>query len=294
MIDYSLKKTLLQIFDVPIAVLKRFRSDRVLRHASSLAFSSLLALAPMVAIAFAMLSLFSSFEQLGSSFETLIYKFLLPTAGAELKTYIEQFAGQAGQLTLVGIFFFLLSALILLSSVEQSFNDIWRVEKGRSLISRITIYWALISLGPLLMGASLSISTYFFSLSIWGGLGSHVNSIGILLLPFLFEALAFMLLYLVMPNVRVSVMHALVGALVASFLFELSKRAFALYLVNFNNYEVIYGALATLPIFLIWIYFAWVIALIGAEVVAVLQQKQLLGLDFGENDEVVKDRKRTP
>jgi len=283
--DYSLKKTLIQIFDVPIAVLSRFGSDRLMRHASSLAFSSLLALAPMVAIAFAMLSLFSSFEQLGSSFEVVIYKFLLPAAGDELKTYIEQFAGQAGQLTIVGIFFFLLSALVLLSSIEQSFNDIWRVEKGRSFISRITIYWALISLGPLLMGASLSISTYIFSLSIWGGFGGHVSSIGILLLPFIFETMAFMLLYLVMPNVKVSIIHALFGALVASFLFELGKRAFALYLVNFDNYEVIYGALATLPIFLIWVYLSWVIALIGAEVVAVLQEKQLLGIDFGENEQ---------
>lgn len=293
MTDYSLKKTLIQIFDVPIAVLRRFGSDRVLRHASSLAFSSLLALAPMVAIAFAMLSLFSSFEQLGSSFELFIYKFLLPTAGEELKIYIEQFANQAGQLTVIGIFFFLLSALVLLSSIEQSFNDIWRIEKGRSFISRITIYWALISLGPLLMGASLSISTYVLSLSIWSDLGG-VNSVGILLLPFVFETLAFMLLYLVMPNVKVSITHALVGALVASFLFELSKRAFALYLVNFDNYEVIYGALATLPIFLIWVYLSWVIALIGAEVVAVLQEKQLLGLDFGENrDRENKERHKT-
>jgi len=275
-IDYSLKKTLIQIFEVPIAVLRRFGSDRVMRHASSLAFSSLLALAPMVAIAFAMLSLFSSFEQLGGAFEQFIYKFLLPDTGDDLKTYIEQFAAQAGKLTLVGAFFFLLTALLLLTSIETSFNDIWGVKKGRSFTARITVYWAMISLGPLLMGASLSVSTYIFSYSFGVSIADQVTSIGLKLLPFLLEALAFMLLYLVMPNVRVSVAHALVGAVVASLLFELTKRGFALYLVNFSNYEVIYGALSTLPIFLIWVYLSWMVTLIGAEVVAVLQQKHLL------------------
>ena len=282
MSNYSLKKTLIQLFDLPIAVAKRFRSDRLTRHAAALSFSSLLALAPMMAIAFSMLSLFSSFEQLGSSFESFIYQFLVPTAGEDLREYIDQFAGQAGKLTIIGLGFFLLTALLLLFNIEESFNDIWGVGQGRSITARLTVYWALVSLGPLLMGASLAISTYLLSLTVSAGAeyASQVQSIGVVILPFLFEMLAFLLLYLVMPNVRVSLVHGLVGAIVASLLFEATKRLFALYIVNFNSYEVVYGALSTLPIFLVWIFLSWVVALIGAEVVAVLQQKKLLTNDL--------------
>lgn len=277
MTDYSSKNSVLQtiaaIFELPIAVIKRFRSDRLPRHAAALAFSSLLALAPMMAIALSMLSLFSSFEGMSESVETFIYKFLVPTAGDDVRVYLDQFTRSVGKLTVVGLGAFLLTALLMLSNIESSFNDIWRVKKGRNFGQKLTVYWALVTLGPLLMGASLTMSTYLMSLSMFTG---QVASAGAFLLPICLEAMAFWLLYLVMPNVRVSLMHGLVGALVASFLFEMTKRAFGAYVSNFANYEVVYGALATLPIFLIWVYLSWVVALIGAEVVAVLQQRKLL------------------
>lgn len=280
MTDYSLKKTLLQLFDIPLEVLRRFRSDRLPRHAAALAFSSLLALAPMAAIVFSLFSLFSGFEQLGTSFEDFIYQFLLPAAGDDLRTYFQQFAGQAGKLTLFGLVFFLLTALVLLASIEQSFNDIWRVEQGRSMTSRLTVYWAMVSLGPFLMGGSLTLSTYLLSLSVVAG--DDIHSLGLLALPFLLETLAFLLLYLIMPNVRVIFIHGLVGALVASSLFELTKSLFRAYIFNYANYDVVYGALSTLPILLIWVYLSWVVALIGAELVAVLQSRHLLEIKVGK------------
>lgn len=276
----TFQQTVTQFFEVPILVVKRFRSDRLPRHAAALAFNSLLALAPMAAIALSLFSLFSGFEQLGTSFEDFIYQFLVPTASDDLKTYFEQFAGQAGKLTFFGLIFFFLTALVLLASIEQSFNDIWRVKEGRSMTSRLTVYWALISLGPFLMGGSLMLSTYLLSLSV--AAGENIHSFGLLLTPFLLETLAFLLLYLVMPNVRVSLVHAFAGALVASCLFEFTKSAFRAYIVNYANYDVVYGALSTLPILLIWIYLSWVIALIGAELVAVLQERHLLDLKVGK------------
>jgi len=251
-------------------VLRRFKTDRCPRHASALAFSSLLALAPMMAIALSMLSLFSSFEQVGTQLEDFIYRFLVPTAGDEVRAYLDQFAGKAGRLSLFGLIFFLVTALLLLFTIEESFNDIWRIKKGRSLGQRITTYWALISLGPLLMGVSLSISTYLLSVNVLEGFGyvKQVQSLGISALPILFEVLAFLLLYLVMPNAKVRFKQGLIGALVATFLFELSKSGFAFYVSNLANYELVYGALATLPIFLIWVYLSWMVALVGAEVVA--------------------------
>ena len=276
--DYSLKNTLIQILDVPLAVIKRFRSDRLPRHASALAFSSLLALAPMMAIALSVFSLFAGTEQLGTSLEDFIYKFLVPAAGDEVRTYLDQFTGQLGSLTALGLLSFFLTALLLLANIESSFNDIWRVKKGRTMTSRLTIYWALVSLGPIMMGASLTISGYLIALAAGSvdGYSQQVNSFGVLMLPFLLEMMAFMLLYLIMPNVRVSLMHAIVGALVAVCLFELTKAGFRYYIANFANYKAVYGALSTLPVFLIWVYLSWVVALFGAEVVAVLQQKKLL------------------
>lgn len=261
-------------FEFPLTVLRKFRTDRLLRHASALSFSSLLALAPMMAIGFALLSVFSGLEQMGDQLEEFIFQFLVPTAGSDVREYISAFAGQAGKLTLIGLGFFLLTALLLLNTIEESFNDIWGVGRGRTFGQRLTVYWALVTLGPLLMGASLTISTYLLSFTLLqnSGFGGQVQNAGLTILPFVFQLMAFTLLYLVMPNVRVSLWHGLAGALVATILFETTKRLFGFYILHFNSYEVIYGALSTLPIFLIWIYLSWAVALIGAEVVSVLQQ----------------------
>lgn len=285
MTDYSLKDRLIQIFEVPIAVLQSIHSDRLLRHAAALSFSSLLALAPMIAIAFAMLSLFTSFASLSTAFESFLYQFLAPAVSEELTVYINKFAGQAGKLTVFGLIFFLITALLLLFSIEESFNDIWGVRRGRSMTSRLTVYWALVSLGPLLMGASLAISTYLLSMAIGDQFINQVQALALRVLPFFLETMAFLLLYLVMPNVRVSFVHAAIGAIVASLLFELTKKAFVSYVVNFSDYEVVYGALSTLPIFLIWIFLSWVVALLGAQVVAVLQRKHLFEPHEQQNDD---------
>lgn len=276
-------------FGFLLEVVRKFKHDRLTRHASALSFSSLLALAPMMALAFSMLSLFSSFEEIRTVLENFIFQFLVPTAGEDVRNYIEQFAGQAGKLTFIGLIFFFLTALLLLFTIEESFNDIWGVKKGRSLGARLTVYWALISLGPLLMGAGLSTSVYLLSMATHGGdstLNSGFTLFGVGFLPFAFEMLAFLLLYLVMPNVRVSLIHGLFGALVATVLFELTKKLFGLYILNFNNYEVIYGALSTLPVLLIWIYLSWVVALTGAECVSVLQQRQAQREAMPVSDEV--------
>lgn len=273
MSDYWLKSKLLQLLDLPIAVIKRFGADRLPRHAASLAFSSLLALAPMTALGLSLFGVFSGFETLSVQLENFIYQYLVPTASDDVRLYMSHFVEKVGKLTVWGLVFFFLTALLMLSNIESSFNDIWRVKSGRTLGNRLAVYWAMISLAPLLMGISLTVSTYLLSLSI---VDKDVQHYGITFLPILLEMLAFLLLYLVMPNVRVSLMHGLVGALVATLLFEMTKRGFAFYIANFANYEIVYGALATLPIFLIWIYLCWVVTLIGAEVVAELQNRKLL------------------
>jgi len=251
-----------------------FWEDRCTRHAAALAFSSLLALAPLIAIAFSILSVFSSFETLGANLEDFIYKYLVPDAGLDVREYLTKFSQQAGKLTAVGLLSFFITALMLLGNIENSLNDIWDSKERRSLGQRVLIYWALITLGPILMGASLSISTYFLSLNVFDNYegSALIGSYALKAVPWIFETLAFFLLYIVMPNSPIKWRWALVGAIVAMILFEITKRGFSAFILNFNNYEVIYGALASLPIFLIWIYLSWMVTLIGAEVVSVLHQ----------------------
>jgi membrane protein len=207
--------------------------------------------------------------------EDFIYRYLVPTAGDEVQQYLEQFASRAGALTAVGLLTFVLTALLLLFNIEDSFNEIWRIKKGRTLGQRISVYWSMLTLGPLLMGASLSLSTYLLSSQIIQGseLEAQTRSLGLRLLPFFIEMLAFLLLYSTMPNKRVSWRAAGWGALVAALLFEVSKTLFSQFIINFNNYEVLYGALATIPIFLIWIYLSWLVTLFGAEFVASLDEE---------------------
>lgn len=252
-------------------VFTRFNEDRCTRHAAALSFNTLLALAPMIAIAFAMLSVFAATQGWEEGLEQIISNYLVPTVGDEIQKYLATFAGQAGKLTAVGLVFFLITALMMLFYIEESFNDIWRAHKGRPFAQRVTVYWAMVTMGPLLMGASLSLSTYLVSVSLAdNALGENVTGLGLNILPFVLEVFAFAMLYTIMPNVRVSIRAAVIGAVVATILFEFSKKAFSLFVVNFDSYEIIYGALATIPIFLIWVYVSWLIALIGAEVVAEL------------------------
>ncbi len=255
-------------------VSRRLQEDKCLRVAAALSFTTLLALVPLITVAFSMLSVFPVFEQWSGAFEDFMYRNFVPAAGDIVRENLTRFSQQAGKLTAVGLVVLLLSALFLLATVEDNFNEIWRVHRGRSVFQRLLVYWAVISLGPLLIVASLSVSSYVLSLSflpdqrIYQGFMSHFLPV----LPFLLETIAFVLFFMAMPNCSVRFRDALAGGIVAAVLFECAKKGFAIYVLNFRSYEVIYGALATIPIFLIWIYLSWLVVLVGAHVAAVLPE----------------------
>lgn len=253
-------------------LLIRFKQDRCTHHAAALSFSSLLALAPLIVIAFALLSVFAPLESMGKSLETFIYQYLVPDAGLDIRAYLDSFAQKARSLTAIGLFAFLLTAVVLLYNIEESLNVIWKSQTRRSLVRRFTIYWTMLTLGPILMGAGLSLSTYALSLNVLDIVNevASIKSFLLKVLPIFFGFIAFSMLYIIMPNHRIKWRHALIGGIVAAILFEITKRLFAMFILNFNNYEIIYGTLATLPIFLIWIYLSWIVTLIGAEIIAVL------------------------
>jgi membrane protein len=196
----------------------------------------------------------------------------VPQLGEQIQTYLHDFSSKAGQLTVWGLVFLLVSTLTLLSTIEDVFNDIWNVDSGRPWAQRLLVYWAMLTLGPILIAVSLSISSYFLSLTAFADASvlASLRTTLFKVLPFVFELAAFVLFYSMVPNCNVKLRHALVGGLVATVLFELAKYGFGFYLLHFNSYQLIYGAVAVLPIFLVWVYLSWLVVLIGATVAAAL------------------------
>ena len=251
----------------------RFAEDRCQRVAGALSFTTLLAIVPLTAVTLAVLSLFPVFSTWMSVIQEFIYSNFVPAAGDVVQKYLTQFAGKTGRLTAVGIGFLVITALMMMATIEQVFNDIWRVRNTRKLLHRFLAYWALLTLGPILVAASLVLTIKLFTaLPFSGSTDATLLSRALdTVLPMTLEFAAAWLLYTVVPNVAVPWRHALVGATFAVLLLEVAKGLFAAAMKYFIvSYKIVYGAVAALPIFLSWIYLSWVIILLGAIVTAVL------------------------
>src|SRR6266852_6030640 len=251
-------------------VFRRFNQDRCLQIASSLTFTTLLALVPLVTITLGLMAAFPVFSGLGEHIHAFLLANMLPEkAGKVVTGYIEQFSGRAGRLTALGTAVLAVTAFMMMFTIERAFNSIWRVSRARPVVQRVLIYWATLTLGPVLIGASLSMTSYIISTSL--GYATQVPLAGaaiVGLAPFVLACAAFTFLYYVVPNRAVKLRHALLGGFVAALAFEIMKRGFALYIAKFPTYTLVYGAFAVIPIFLLWIYFSWVVIVIGALIAA--------------------------
>ncbi len=258
------------------SVVNRFCEDRCFRVASALSFTTLLSLVPLLTVILSMLSLFPVFETWSETLETFIYQNFVPTAGESVKSYLHEFSDKAGELTAVGLVFLMISSLLLLATIEDAFNDIWRIRRGRPFFQRLIVYWAVITLGPLLTAISLSMSSAMLSAMIFSEQSLLAGATRFVLryIPILFELGAYVLFYKAIPNTEVKFHHALAGGVVATILFEITKQGFAFYISNFKSYQLIYGALATIPIFFIWVYLCWLVMLVGAVIAAVLKTRE--------------------
>jgi membrane protein len=251
--------------------LRRFAADDGLRAAAALSYSTLLALVPLIAIVFAVLSAVDAFEGLGAELQDLLLTAMLPEAAQAVSGQIAAFAANASRLTGPGILGLAATAVLLLNTITGAFGAIWHATEPRPLAMRLLVYWALLTLGPLLLGASISVSSYAFAAVRWTAIESYaVPLFG--LLPFLLSAAGCTLLFIVVPNRAVRMHHALTGGVVAAVLLELLKKGFGYYLANFPTYQAIYGALAAVPIFLVWMYLSWSVLLLGAEIAATLPE----------------------
>lgn len=251
-------------------VLRRFHEDKSLQLASSLTFTTLLSLVPLVTIALTLISAYPVFVSLADQVKSFILQNLLPEVGGKMiSRYVEQFSERAGELTVFGTAFLAITAFTLMVTIERAFNSIWRVTRPRPTVQRIIMYWAVLSLGPILIGASLSITSYLVSISL--GVARQIPFAAEILLrivPVALTILAFSLMYFIVPNRQMRARDALVGGIAAGLLFELMKRGFALYVTKVPTYAMVYGAFASIPIFLLWIYLSWLVIVLGAGIAA--------------------------
>ena len=254
-----------------VYLLGRFHEDRILYYSGYLSYVTLLSMVPLLAVVFSFFSIFPVFEKLKEEVEEFVFRNFVPALGDAVQEQILSFVENATRMTPLGLLVLLIIAVLLLSSIDHTLNQIWHVRKNRGLIVSYSIYLVVLITSPFLLGTSLAATSYLVSLS---GIeeGSALFLIKLLLssLPFLGSFLFFLLLYIIVPHTKVHFWSAVSGALIATLLFEISKSAFALYFIHFPVYQVIYGALAVIPLLFIWVFISWVVVLVGAQIAASL------------------------
>ncbi len=237
--------------------------------AGNLAYVSLLSLVPLVAVIFALFSAFPMFAEVSLQLRHFVFANFIPATGDVIQNYIEQFVANSSKMTAVGACGLIVTALLLMYSIDSALNTIWRSKKVRPKVYSFAVYWMILTLGPLLAGASLAISSYLLSLRWASDLNGAIDNV-LRIFPLILSWLSFWLLYSVVPTTRVPNRDAVVGALVAAVFFELGKKGFALYITMFPSYQLIYGVLAVIPILFVWVYWTWCIVLLGAEITVTL------------------------
>jgi membrane protein len=259
-------------------VWRHYGEDRLFDEAASLSYTSLLAMVPLLAVVFGIVSIFPVFQQWSDQMKTFVFSNFVPASSDQIQNYFAAFLESVGKLTLTGTMVLILTALLLMIRIERAFNLIWRVPAARSMGNRVIMYWAVLTLGPLALGAALALSAQPFFEQIAEGAASHSfwRAIGIFCLSWF----AFALMFWLVPNRRVLLTHALTGAFLSALLFALAKKAFVAYVAN-ASFNVIYGALATVPIFLFWLYLVWTVILLGASLAASLTTFNDRRVDWG-------------
>jgi membrane protein len=251
---------------------RRLNEERLPQVAGSLTFTTVLALVPMLTIAFAIFTTFPLFNTFRASLEAYFIKSLMPQSiGNTILGYLAQFSTKATRLSAVGAVALILTAVAMMLMIDRVFNHIWRVKTSRPFGQRIVVYWAVVTLGPLLIGGSMSMTSYVITAT--NDVTRDMPLLGSMmytLISVLLTMVAFTLLYMAVPNRLVEWRDAAWGGLVAAIAFEIAKRIFVVFVAKFPTYTVIYGALAAVPIFLVWIYVSWLVVLLGAVIAAAL------------------------
>jgi membrane protein len=250
----------------------RFFQHNCTQVAASLTFTTLLSLVPFVAIAISVVAAFPAFAEYSAQIKTFVLNTMVPEAANRvIAVYMQQFADNAVKLTAIGTFFLGVTAVALMLTIDSALNSIWCVPRLRPLLHRVLIYWAVLTIGPLFIGVSLSLTSWLIGISM--GLTEDIPLVNVVLLqlvPLALTSVAFSISYLIVPNRQVQLRHGIAGGVTAAVGFEIMKRVFALYISHFPTYQAVYGAFATVPIFLLWVYLSWLMVLLGAVIAASL------------------------
>ena len=248
---------------------RRFLDDRLFEAAGALSYTTVFALVPLSMVVFGVLSAFPAFNDWSGQLSDYIFSNFVPSSARKVEGYLRQISSNTGQLTTAGVIALVVSLLITLTSVEATFNRIWRVKTARPKFGRFLVYWTVLTLGALVAATSLALSTRFFALAVFETEpGRALEAVMLRLAPMTIELVAFAAIFRVVPHRTIKWRHAIAGALLSVLLFEVVKWGIGLYLGSFGSYQKIYGPLAFIPIFLLWIYLGWVSILLGASVAA--------------------------
>ncbi len=253
----------------------RFNADRCSENAAALTYMSLFALVPLLTVVYTMASAVPAFQGLEVKMQAFMFEHLMPDTNSEIRGYLDDFSQQAKNLTGPGIVFLVVTAVLMLRNIEKAFNQIWRASENRSPVSSFLLYWAVLSLAPVMIGVGLALSTYLSSFA--HAIESYdvigIKALMLKVAPLLLSTAGFSLVYVAVPNCRVPFRHCLIGGFVAAVAFHIARSVFTDLVVG-SSYTFIYGAFAAVPLFLLWIYLSWNIVLMGGILVHSLSAYQ--------------------
>ena len=257
-------------------VIKRFIGQECQKTAAAMTYTTLFALVPLMTVAYGILSALPSTEEAGSGIQDLLFSNLLPESSQVVSNYLADFAQQARNLTFVGVVFLVVTAILMMKAIERAFNGIWSIAEDRKGASSFLLYWSVLTLGPLLMGSGMAVTSFVVSHKLFLDATDTLGITAVLLqfLPLLTSSMAFMMLFHFVPKTHVPLKHAWLGGLFTAVCFELAKWVFTQFVSESPSYQVVYGAFAAVPLFLLWIYISWNIVLLGATMVMALQRYQ--------------------
>ena len=256
-------------FQFIVFVLRRFEADRCREQAGSLTYTTLFAVVPMLTVFLVIISSIKALEPARQQLQQLIYINFLPKSTIAFDKALNAFTEKSSNLTVIGVLFLFVTTVLMLTSIETVFNRIWRVKETRTGLVGFMRYWTIISLGPIVLGSAFVLSSTVASMNVLSNnfAGYQLDGALILwLISFILTIVGFFILYWTIPNRTVPIFSAVIAACFSATVFEILKHLFGWIMSNFTSYEIVYGAFAAVPIFLLWIYLSWNIILLGVEV----------------------------
>lgn len=248
-------------------VFRHYSENETSLAASSLAYTSLLSLVPFMTVIVTVFSAMPLFQDVSEQIQSFVFQNFVPATGEVIQEHLRKFVEKSRTLTISMFMAVFVTSILMMHTMEKALNRIWDTKPSGNLLKKLTMYWAVLTMGPLLVGGGIALTT-----SMLNSTGVNISKLWILkLLPVLASTFGFFLIYVVVPNRKVQWKSALIGALTAAIFFELAKRGFAWYVTTFPGYQRIYGTLATIPIFLLWVYLSWNIILLGGTIAATLE-----------------------